>query len=123
MANQRLGLGSRGISQLGGISVGDPAGAGAGTVFKRIVGGTFNADTSSVALSSVDTTTFTLSGATTGDFVLTFPSSAFNAGLSMSAGAFVVTTSQVTVSIINETTAAIIQTSGLTHRYLHFKVL
>lgn len=121
MAYQRQSPGDRSIQIFGGICVGDPAGAGAGTAFKRIVQGTFTADTSSIALSTVKTTTFTASGATTGDFVLCFPSTALNAGLTLVGTAQVTATSTVTVSFVNETTAAIVQTSGLVNRYLLFK--
>ena len=123
MAYQRLGLGTRGVSQLGGIIVGDPAGAGAGTAFKRVVAGTFTADTSSIALSTVKTTDFTLSGATTGDLVVFFGSSLLNAGLSISPSAKIVTTSKASVSYINETTAAIVYSTGMVHSYLLFKVV
>jgi hypothetical protein len=122
MANQRLGLGSRGISLLGGIVVGDPAGSGVGTAVKRMVTGTFTVDTSSVALSAVETGTFTLTGATTGDMVFVFPSTALNAGLTLMAAANVTATSTVTVAFVNETTAAIVQTSGLTNRYLFWDI-
>ena len=122
MANQRLTPGSRSNNLFGAITVGDPAGSGSGTPIKRIVQGTFTVDTSSVALSAVETGTFTASGATTGDFVLVFPSTALNAGLTLSAAANVTATSTVTVAFVNETTAAIVQTSGLTNRYILIKV-
>jgi len=83
MANQRLGLGSRGISLLGGIVVGDPSGSGAGTAIKRMVTGTFVANTSTIAQSAQETATFTLSGATTGDRVFVWPSTALDAGITL----------------------------------------
>lgn len=122
MANQRLGLGSRGNNLLGAITVGDPAGSGAGTTVKRIKTGTFSVDTSSVAQSAMESGTFTLSGATTGDIVLVWPSTALNAGLSLAANANVTATSTVTVFFINETSAAVVQTSELVNRYLHIKL-
>lgn len=122
MAYQKLGLGSRGISQVGGIIVGDPAGSGAGTAVKRVVTGTFTVDTSSVALSAVETGTFTLAGATTGDMVFVFPSTALNTGLTLMAAANVTATSTVTVAFVNETTAAVVQTSGLVNRYLFLDI-
>ncbi len=117
MAVQRYGAGARGTNLLGSIVVGD-----GGMTVKKIVAGTFTADTSSVALSAVETTTFTLSGATTGDLVFLFPSTALNAGLTLVGNANVTATSQVTVSFVNETTAAIVQTSGLVNRYVLLKV-
>jgi len=122
MAYQKLGLGSRGISQVGGIIVGDPAGSGAGTAFKRIVAGTFTVDTSTIAQSAQETGTFTLVGATTGDLVLVFPSTALDAGIGLMANATVTATSTVTVTFVNETSSGLVQTSGLTNRYLHFKL-
>lgn len=121
MAYQRQSPGDRSIQIFGGINVGDPAGAGPGTSFKRIVVGTFTANTSSIGQSSVKTTTFTASGATTGDLIFLFPSTALDAGLTLVGTAQVTATSQVTVSFVNETTAAVVQTSGLVNRYLLFK--
>ena len=122
MANQRLGLGSRGISQLGGIVVGDPAGSGAGTAIKRMVTGTFVANTSTITQSAQETATFTLSGATTGDLVFVWPSTALDAGITLLGNANVTATSTVTVTFVNETSSGLVQTSGLTNRYLHFKL-
>jgi len=122
MANNKLGMGTRGVTQFGGIVVGDVAGAGTGTALKRIVQGTFTVDTSSVALSAAETGTFTCSGATTGDLVILWPSTALNAGLTLMANGTVTATSTVTATFVNETTAAVVQTSGLTNRYVLIKL-
>ena len=116
MAYNRQTPGDKGIQLFGGINV------GGGLDIKGIKVGTFTCDTSSVALSAVETTTFTLVGATTGDYVIVFPSTALNAGLTLASAANVTATSTVTVSFVNETTAAIVQTSGLVNRYIHIKV-
>jgi hypothetical protein len=113
---------AKSIQQFGGIIVGTASGSGAGTPLRRIVQGTFTVDTSSIAQSAIETGTFTLSGATTGDMVFVFPSTALNTGLSLAAAANVTATSTVTVQFINETSAAVVQTSGLTNRYLHIKL-
>lgn len=126
MAKQRLGLGSRGISHVGGIVVGDPAGSATGTgtliELKRFSQGTFVANTSSVPQSSIETQTFTLTGATTGDLVFVQASTLLDAGLSLNPMAVVTATSTVTVSFINETSAAVVQTSGLTNKYFFLKI-
>jgi len=122
MAQQKLGLGSRGISQFGGIVVGDPKGSGVGTAIKRIVAGTFVADTSTITQSAQETATFTLSGATTGDMVFVFPSTALDAGISLLGTANVTATSTVTVTFVNETSSGLVQTSGLTNRYLFLDI-
>lgn len=124
MAKQRLGLGSRGVSQFGGIVIGDPSGSTVGTLMemKRFSQGTFTANTSSVPQSSIETATFTLTGASTGDLVLVQPSTALEAGLSLSAMAVVTAANTVTVTFINETSAAVVQTSGLTNKYFFIKI-
>lgn len=112
MAYQRQTPGDKGISLFGGINV------GGGVDIKGFKTGTFTADTSSIPLSSVKTTTFTVTGGTTGDLVLVFASTALNAGLTLMGTAQVTATSQATINFVNETTAAIVQTSGLTNKYL-----
>jgi hypothetical protein len=116
MANQRLTPGSKSIQLFGGINV------GAGTSVKKISTGTFTVDTSSIAQSAIETGTFTLTGATTGDMVFVFPSTALNTGLSLAAAANVTATSTVTVQFINETSAAVVQTSELVNRYLFLDI-
>jgi hypothetical protein len=105
------------ITAQGGITVGTTA-----QLIPRIAVGTFTVDTSSIAQLNAETGTFTLVGATTGDMVFVFPSTALNAGLSLAAAANVTATSTVTVQFINQTSAAIVQTSGLTNRYLFIDV-
>ena len=116
MAFQRQTPGDKGINLFGGINV------GGGTSVKKISTGTFSVDTSSVGQSAVETGTFTLVGATTGDIVIVFPSTALNAGLTLAANANVTATSTVTVQFINETSAAVVQTSELTNRYLFLDI-
>lgn len=122
MSYQRQTPGDASIQLFGGIVVGDARGAGVGTAVKRIVAGTFTVDTSSVGQSAIETGTFTLVGATTGDMVFVFPSTALNTGLSLAGTANVTATSTVTVQFINETSAAVVQTSGLTNRYLFLDI-
>jgi len=116
MANQRLTPGSKSVNLFGAINV------GGGTSVKRISTGTFSVDTSSVGQSAVETGTFTLVGATTGDMVFVFPSTALNAGLTLAGTANVTATSVVTVQFINETSAAVVQTSELVNRYLFLDI-
>jgi hypothetical protein len=116
MAGSYLANASRGLNLFGSIAV------GGGSTVRKITAGTFTVDTSSIPLSSVETGTFTLSGATTADIVMVFASSALNAGLTLNAGAIVTATSTVTVAFVNETTAAVVQTSGLVNRFLHIKL-
>jgi hypothetical protein len=116
MAYQRKGLGDKGTNLFGAISV------GGGTAVKAIKTGTFSVDTSSIAQSAIETGTFTLSGATTGDMVFVFASTLLNTGLSLVAAANVTATSTVTVQFVNETSAAVVQTSELTNRYLFLDI-
>jgi|SRR5688572_11817781 len=118
MAIQRQTPGDRGINAFGGINV------GGGTSVKQIKAGSFTVlvETSAIGQSSAETATFTLSGATTGDIVLVFPSTALDVGLSLMANANVTATSTVTVSFVNETSLASTMTAALTHRYLFFDI-
>lgn len=95
---------------------------GGGTAVKKIATGNFTADTTSIPQLSVKTATFTLSGATTADLVFVVATSLLNTGLSLNANAIVTATSTVTVAFVNETSAAVVQTSGLVNRYLHIKL-
>jgi hypothetical protein len=116
MTFQRQTHGDKGINLFGGINV------GAGVSIKAIKVGTFSVDTSSVGQSAVETGTFTLPGATTGDMVFCFASTLLNAGLTLVAAANVTATSTVTVAFVNETSAAVVQTSELVNRYLFFDI-
>ena len=107
-------LGNKGVNALGALSV------GGGDTIKAIKTGTFAANTSAIGQSSAETATFTLSGATTGDLVLVWPSTALDVGITLMANATVTATSTVTVNFVNETSLASTQTSGLTYRYMHF---
>lgn len=120
MAYQRQTPGSKSINLFGGINV---ASSGGGADIRGIRTGTFSgAMTSAIGQSSAETATFTLSGATTGDLVVVWPSTALEVGISLMANANVTATSTVTVTFVNETSVSLTQTSGLTHRYLHIKL-
>lgn len=116
MAYQRQTLGDKGINLFGGINV------GGGANIKAIKAGTFSVDTSSIGQSAIETGTFTLAGATTGDMVIVFASTLLNTGLSLVSAANVTATSTVTVQFVNETSAAVVQTSELVNRYLFFDI-
>jgi len=118
MAYTNLANALKGILRIGGVIIGDPAGAGAGNVtVKRLTSGSFVANTSSVGQSAIESATFTLTGATTGDLVFVRASTALDAGLSLNAMGTVTATSTVTVYFSNETSAAVVQTSGLSNTY------
>jgi hypothetical protein len=51
-----------------------------------------------------------------------FASTALNTGLSLVTAANVTATSTVTVQFVNETSAAVVQTSELTNRYLFLDI-
>lgn len=116
MTYQRQTHGDKGINLFGGINV------GGGVDIKAIKVGTFTVNTSAIGQSSAETGTFTLVGATTGDIVLVFPSTALDTGLTLMANAVVTATSTVTVTFVNETSLATTQTSGLTNRYMFFDI-
>jgi hypothetical protein len=120
MAYQRRGPGDKGQNLFGSIITNSlTVGGGAITEIAR---GTFTVNTSSVAQFARETGTFTLSGATTGDLVLCAASSSLNAGLILEAVGICFATSEVTVGFVNHSSAAVVQTSGLSNHYVHLKL-
>jgi hypothetical protein len=121
MAYQKRGPGDKGQNLFGQI-IADKLTITGGSSITELGVGTFTVDTSSIAQSARESGTFTLSGATTGDYVLVWASTALDTGLSLMGTANVTATSTVTVFFVNETSAAVVQTSGLTNRYLHLRI-
>lgn len=128
MAYQRQTLGDKGNNLFGAITVNGAATLGSaaigsgGASVSLIDRGTFTVDTSSVAQFARETGTFTLTGATTGDFVQCIASTSLNAGLILEAMGFCTATSTITVGFVNHSSAAVVQTSGLVNHYVLYKI-
>lgn len=128
MAYQRQNLGDRGNNLFGAITVNSTAtlasvllgsSGGSLSLLKR---GTIASSTAAIVAWGVLTTERTVSGATTGDFLIVYGSSSLNAGLTMEAIAPCYATSTVSVTFINHSSASVTQTSELSHPYVLVKL-